>query len=237
LKKKKMSKIGDHFVELRRRLLYMLIFFILSFLCIYPFNNFFFETITGYLNNFTSIQLIAVEVASPFIVPLKLSAYLAAMASMPFWLYQVLKYMSPGLYPNEKSIIFTRAIFGAILFFLGITFCFLVVLPNVLNFFQSVGPESITVSTDISNFLSFVLTILIGFGIAFQVPVFVNALILLNIIGKKKLKDYRGVVLVICFVFGMLFTPPDVISQFLMAVPMYLLFEIGIIFSNEKKEA
>ena len=122
-------------------------------------------------------------------------------------------------------------------FFLGITFCFLVVLPNVLNFFQSVGPESITVSTDISNFLSFVLTILIGFGIAFQVPVFVNALILLNIIGKKKLKDYRGVVLVICFVFGMLFTPPDVISQFLMAVPMYLLFEIGIIFSNEKKEA
>ena len=108
-------------------------------------------------------------------------------------------------------------------------------MPNVLNFFQTVGRDSIKVSTDISNFLSFVLTLSFGFGIAFQIPLIVNALIKLKISTKIKLKSYRGLVLILCFIFGMIFTPPDIISQFLMAVPMYLLFEIGLLFSNDKK--
>ena len=218
--------LSTHFLELRNRILYSFSFFVIAFVCIYPFNNYFFNNIVDYLQTFTTIDLIAVEVASPFIVPLKLSAFIAALISIPFLLYQTLAFMSPGLYPKERSVIFSRTTIGS---------CFLVVLPNVLNFFQTVGPESIKVSTDISNFLSFVLTLSFGFGIAFQIPLIVNALIKLKITNKIKLKSYRGLVLILCFIFGMIFTPPDIISQFLMAVPMYLLFEIGLLFSNDKK--
>ena len=225
--------LSTHFLELRNRILYSFSFFVIAFVCIYPFNNYFFNNIVDYLQTFTTIDLIAVEVASPFIVPLKLSAFIAALISIPFLLYQTLAFMSPGLYPKERSVIFSRTIIGSLLFFLGVGFCFLVVLPNVLNFFQTVGPESIKVST--SNFLSFVLTLSFGFGIAFQIPLIVNALIKLKITNKIKLKSYRGLVLILCFIFGMIFTPPDIISQFLMAVPMYLLFEIGLLFSNDKK--
>ena len=229
------ENLGTHFLELRNRILYSLSFFFLAFVCIYPFNNYFFNNIVDYLQTFTSIDLIAVEVASPFIVPLKLSAYIAALISIPFFLYQALTFMSPGLYPKERSVIFSRTIIGSFLFLLGVSFCFFVVLPNVINFFQTVGPESIKVSTDISNFLNFVLALSFGFGVAFQIPLIVNALIKLEITTKIKLKSYRGIVLILCFIFGMIFTPPDIISQFLMAVPMYLLFEIGLLFSNDKK--
>ena len=229
------ENLGTHFLELRNRILYSFSFFFLAFVCIYPFNNFFFNNIVDYLQTFTSIDLIAIEVASPFIVPLKLSAYIAALISIPFLLYQALTFMSPGLYPKERSVIFSRTIICSFLFLLGVSFCFFVVLPNVINFFQTVGPESIKVSTDISNFLNFVLALSFGFGIAFQIPLIVNALIKLEITTKIKLKSYRGIVLILCFIFGMIFTPPDIISQFLMAVPMYLLFEIGLLFSNDKK--
>ena len=229
------ENLGAHFLELRNRILYSFGFFVIAFVCIYPFNNNFFNNIVGYLQSFTTIDLIAVEVASPFIVPLKLSAYIAALISIPFFLYQALTFMSPGLYPKERSDIFSRTIIGSFLFLLGVSFCFFVVLPNVINFFQTVGPESIKVSTDISNFLNFVLALSFGFGVAFQIPLIVNALIKLEITTKIKLKSYRGLVLILCFIFGMIFTPPDIISQFLMAVPMYLLFEIGLLFSNDKK--
>ena len=229
------ENLGAHFLELRNRILYSFGFFVIAFVCIYPFNNYFFNNIVSYLQSFTTIDLIAVEVASPFIVPLKLSAYIAALISIPFFLYQALTFMSPGLYPKERSVIFSRTIIGSFLFLLGVSFCFFVVLPNVINFFQTVGPESIKVSTDISNFLNFVLALSFGFGVAFQIPLIVNALIQLEITTKIKLKSYRGLVLILCFIFGMIFTPPDIISQFLMAVPMYLLFEIGLLFSNDKK--
>ena len=122
-----------------------------------------------------------------------------------------------------------------ILFFLGLLFCSFLVLPNVFNFFQSVGPESINITTDISKFLNFVLTLILAFGFAFQIPILVNAAVRLNIVEKSKLKDLRGIFLIVCFVFGAIFTPPDVISQFMLAVPMYILFELGLLFSNEKK--
>ena len=121
------------------------------------------------------------------------------------------------------------------LFFLGLLFCSFLVLPNVFNFFQSVGPESINITTDISKFLNFVLTLILAFGFAFQIPILVNAAVRLNLVEKNKLKNLRGIFLIICFVFGAIFTPPDVISQFMLAVPMYILFELGLLFSNEKK--
>ena len=113
------ENIGSHFLELRNRVLYCFSFFVIAFACVYPFNNYFFNNIVEYLQTFTTIDLIAVEVASPFIVPLKLSASIAALISIPFMLYQALAFMSPGLYPKERVVIFSRTVIGSILFFFG----------------------------------------------------------------------------------------------------------------------
>ena len=228
--------LSKHFLELRNRVLYSLGFFIICFFCIYRFNNFLFNDLVSYLDPYLNIELIAIEVASPFIVPFKLSAYLAALVAMPFFLFQTLAFMSPGLYPQERSVIFSRTILGALLFYTGVAFCLFVVLPNVLNFFQTIGPSLIKVSTDITYFMNFVLSLSFGFGLAFQIPIIVNALIGLNIASKGTIKKYRGLVLVLCFIFGMIFTPPDIVSQFMMAVPMYVLFEMGLLFSYENEK-
>jgi len=229
------NSLSSHFGELRSRTIYCLMFFIVSFACIYPFNNFLFDCLVNLVSRNSNINLIAIEVASPFVVPLRLTAFIALLVSLPFFLYQLLVFMAPGLYENEKWIIFSRTILGALLFFLGLAFCIFIVLPNVFNFFQSVGPELIDINTDISKFLNFVLSLLLAFGISFQIPILVNALIRLSVLTKSKLKELRGIFLIICFIFGTIFTPPDVVSQFLLAVPMYILFELGLLFSNEKK--
>ena len=229
------NSLSSHFGELRSRTIYCLMFFIVSFACIYPFNNFLFDCLVNLVSRNSNINLIAIEVASPFVVPLRLTAFIALLVSLPFFLYQLLVFMAPGLYENEKWIIFSRTILGALLFFLGLAFCIFIVLPNVFNFFQSVGPELIDINTDISKFLNFVLSLLLAFGFSFQIPILVNALIRLSVLTKSKLKEFRGIFLIICFIFGTIFTPPDVVSQFLLAVPMYFLFELGLLFSNEKK--
>jgi sec-independent protein translocase protein TatC len=229
------NNLSSHFSELRSRAIYCLIFFIVAFVCIYPFNNFLFDCLVNLVSKNSNINLIAIEVASPFVVPFRLTAFIALLVSLPFFLYQILVFMAPGLYKNEKWIIFSRTILGALLFFLGLAFCIFIVLPNVFNFFQSVGPELIDINTDISKFLNFVLSLILAFGISFQIPILVNALIRLSVFKKSKLKEFRGIFLIVCFIFGTIFTPPDVISQFLLAVPMYILFELGLLFSNEKK--
>ena len=184
-----MSKdsLSSHFSELRSRAIYCLIFFIVAFVCIYPFNNFLFDYLVSLISGVSNIELIAIEVASPFLVPLRLTGFLALLVSIPFFLYQALAFMASGLYENEKGIVFSRTILGTILFFLGLIFCSLLVLPNVFNFFQSVGPESINITTDISKFLNFVLTLMLAFGFSFQIPILVNALIRLNIFKKHRL--------------------------------------------------
>ena len=181
--------LESHFLELKQRLIKSVIFFVVAFCCLYPFNNTFFNLLSEYIFIIPDFELIAVEVASPFLVPLRLTAFLALLLS----------------------------------------------LPNVFNFFQTIGPDSINISTDISKFLSFVLGLSIAFGFGFQIPIIINAIISLGVATKKDLKNLRGIFLLICFTFGMIFTPPDVISQFLLALPMYLLFELGLIFSNDKK--
>ena len=229
------NNLSSHFSELRSRTIYCLIIFIISFACIYPFNNFLFDCLVNLVSRNSNIHLIAIEVASPFVVPLRLTAFIALLVSLPFFLYQLLVFMAPGLYKNEKWIIFSRTILGALLFFLGLAFCIFIVLPNVFNFFQTIGPELIYINTDISKFLNFVLSLMLAFGISFQIPILVNALIRLSVITKSKLKEFRGIFLIVCFIFGTILTPPDVVAQFLLAVPMYILFELGLLFSNEKK--
>ena len=146
-----MSKdsLSSHFSELRSRAIYCLIFFIVAFVCIYPFNNFLFDYLVSLISGVSNIELIAIEDASTFLVPLRLTGFLALLVSIPFFLYQALAFMASGLYENEKGIIFSRTILGTLLFFLGLLFCSFLVLPNVFNFFQSVGPESINITTDI----------------------------------------------------------------------------------------
>ncbi|GIS47055.1 MAG: hypothetical protein Ct9H90mP19_2920 [Gammaproteobacteria bacterium] len=178
------NNLSSHFSELRSRAIYCLIFFIVAFVCIYPFNNFLFDCLVNLVSKNSNINLIAIEVASPFVVPFRLTAFIALLVSLPFFLYQILVFMAPGLYKNEKWIIFSRTILGALLFFLGLAFCIFIVLPNVFNFFQSVGPELIDINTDISKFLNFVLSLILAFGISFQIPILVNALIRLSVLKK-----------------------------------------------------
>ena len=205
------NSLSSHFEELRNRILFSITIFIISVIVLLPFTNYFFDGFLHFLDLVDQKALIAIEVTSPFLIPLKLILFIAFLVSLPIFLWQILSFMSPGLYKSEKLAIFSKTLLATILFYLEI-------------------------STDISRFYSFVLTLSFAFGIAFQVPLIVNILISLNILNKNKIKEYRGIVLVSCFIFGMIFTPPDVISQILLAVPMYLLFELGLLFSNEKKK-
>ena len=235
-KMEKDNSLFSHFSELRLRIIKTIIFFTVSFLVLYPFSNYLFEILLHVVGGKLNLELIAIEIASPFIAPLRLVLFLAFVLTMPFLVFQVLSFMSPGLYENERKFVYTRSIIGTALSLIGILFSLFIVLPNVINFFQNIGPNSLIISTDISKFLSFFMLVTISFGIAFQVPLLVNALIFFNIIKKEKIKSYRGIVLIIIFFIGMVLTPPDVISQILLAVPMYLLFEIGLLFSHEKKK-
>ena len=192
----------SHFSELRQRIIRVAIFFFICCICFYPFSNHLFEYLLEITRGSLNLELIAIEVASPFLAPLRLVLFLSFLLTFPYFVF------------HSVSI----------------------VIPNVLNFFQSVGPDSLSVSTDITKYLGFTMTIIASFGLAFQVPLFVNALIYFGIFNKEKIKSYRGIVLIAMFFFGMVLTPPDVISQILLALPMYLLFEIGLLLSNEKKK-
>ena len=149
--------LESHFLELKQRLIKSVIFFVVAFCCLYPFNNTFFNLLSEYIFIIPYFELISIEVASPFLVPLRLTAFLALLISMPFLIFQLFMFMVPGLYKNEKNIVFLRSALGTFLFFAGVMFCIAIVLPNVFNFFQTIGPDSINISTDISMFLSFVL--------------------------------------------------------------------------------
>ena len=169
--------LASHFLELRQRLIKSVIFFVVAFCCLYPFNNTFFNLLSEYIFIIPDFELIAIEVASPFLVPLRLTAFLALLLSMPFLNFQLFMFMAPGLYKNEKNIVFSRSALGAFLFFAGVIFCIAIVLPNVFNFFQTIGPDSINISTDISKFLSFVLGLSVAFGFGFQIPIIILSLI------------------------------------------------------------
>lgn len=226
-----------HFAELRQRIIRVSVCFLVVFLILYPFNSLLFDAFVTFSRGSLGLNLIAVEVASPFIAPLRLTLFFAFLMTTPFLIYQILSFMAPGLYEDEKKFIFSRSIIGAFLFVLGICFCFFVVLPNVFNFFQAISPTTVEISTDITKFLDFSLMLFLAFGLASQVPIVVNGLVVFGVINKKHLEKNRGWILVLAFTFGMLLSPPDVISQIMLAVPVYLLFELGLLFSNEKEKS
>ena len=230
------NDLPSHFGELRNKILFSISIYVISVIVLLPFTNYIFDSFSHFLDLVDQKTLIAIEVTSPFLIPLKLVLFIAFLVSLPIFIWQILSFMAPGLYKSEKLAIFSKTFFATVLFYTVVIFCLILVVPNALTFFSTVGPSNLEISTDISRFYSFALTLSFAFGTAFQVPLIINILISLNILNKDKIREYRGIVLVLCFVFGMIFTPPDVISQILLAVPMYFLFELGLLFSNEKKK-
>jgi len=179
-------------------------------------------------------SMIAIGVTSPFLAPIKLCLYLALIFSLPFCFYQAWVYASPGLYQSEKNLAKPIFIMVNVLFFSGIIFSYLVVAPVITKFFVSSAPSNIKIMTDINQYFSFVFKLVFAFGIAFEIPIATLLLIRSGIASKKSMKSARPYLIVFFLFVGMLLTPPDVFSQLFLAIPMWLLFEIGLIISKDK---
>jgi sec-independent protein translocase protein TatC len=173
-------------------------------------------------------SMIATEVASPFFAPIKLAGAVAFILSMPWTLWQIWAFVAPGLYKQEQRFVAPLMFSSTLLFYAGVAFAYFLVLPTVFGFLIGMAPEGISVMTDISQYLSFVLTLFIAFGFAFETPVAIVLLVGTGMVTVEKLKSIREYVFVGAFILGAIFTPPDVISQFMLAVPVYILYEIGI---------
>jgi sec-independent protein translocase protein TatC len=172
--------------------------------------------------------LIATSVISPFMVPLKVLMMAAFLLALPVVLWQVWAFVAPGLYSHEKKLVLPLVVSSTLLFFVGVAFCYFFVFGQVFSFIQSFAPKSITATPDIEAYLSFVLTMFIAFGLAFEVPIVVVVLARMRIVSIQKLKDFRGYFVVLAFIIAAIVTPPDVVSQLALAIPMCLLYEVGI---------
>lgn len=225
------SGLFAHLIELRARLIRALAGLMLVFVCLLPFANrlygWFAQPLLDKLPK--GGQLIAVEVASPFFAPLKLAFFVAVFAVMPWLLYQAWAFVAPGLYKREKRLAFPLLASALVLFYSGCAFAFYVVLPSVFGFLAKVTPDGVAMMTDINAYLDFVLVIFLAFGISFELPVALVILVLLGWVTPKQLSEWRGYAVVGIFIVAAVITPPDVISQLLLAIPMCLLYEAGII--------
>lgn len=224
----------EHIIELRNRLLRCIVVVLLIFAGLFAFSNelylYISEPLRAHLPE--SSTMIATDVASPFLTPFKLTMVLSLFAAMPFILYQIWAFVAPGLYQREKKIVLPLFFSSVVLFYAGMAFAYYVVFPLIFLFFTSIGPEGVAVMTDIRSYLDFVLKLFFAFGISFEIPIGVVILSWMGVVAPEKLAEKRPYVFVICFVMGMLLTPPDVLSQILLALPMWLLFEVGIFFGR-----
>jgi len=228
------SSFFGHLRELRSRILKSLVVILLCFLGLVYFSNDIYLTLSEPLLSFLpeNSSMIATEVASPFLAPLKLTFFTSLLLSMPFLLNQVWKFIAPGMYENEKSLSFFLMLSSLMLFYIGILFTYFLVLPLVFGFFTGAAPDGILIMTDISRYLDFVLSLMFAFAVAFEIPVLIFLLIWSGISSSDSLRSKRPYVIIGCFTVGMLVTPPDVISQSLLAIPAWILFELGIVTAN-----
>lgn len=228
------STITSHLIELRSRLIKSFVAVIICFLCLVYFSNEIYQFLANPLQAFLppNSSMIATEVASPFLTPLKLTFFVSLLISMPYSLNQIWKFIAPGMYENEKSLSFMVMLSSILLFYLGIIFTYSLVLPLVFSFFTSSAPEGILVMTDISRYLDFVLGMMFAFSFAFEIPVFIFLLIWSGFSTPQSLSAKRPYVIIGCFTVGMFLTPPDVISQTLLAIPAWFLFEIGLLMAR-----
>lgn len=219
-----------HLTELRDRLLRALLAVLVVFICLFPFANEIYAFVSEPLRAIlpAGAGMIATEVASPFLTPFKLTLVAAIFIAIPYVLFQIWSFIAPGMYKHEKRLAIPLLASSVVLFYAGAAFAYYVVFPLIFAFFTSVGPEDITIMTDINRYLDFVLKLFFAFGIAFEIPIAAVLLIWSGITTPEALAKKRPYIIVGCFVFGMLLTPPDVISQSLLALPMWLLFELGV---------
>ncbi|MBI1731348.1 MAG: twin-arginine translocase subunit TatC [Gammaproteobacteria bacterium] len=229
-----------HLIELRARLLRCLIVLAAIFLAMVPFANDIYAAVAGPLLAKLPVgsAMIATEVAAPFVVPFKLCLFAALFAAMPFVLYQIWAFVAPGLYDNERRFAVPLLLTSILLFYAGLAFAFFVVFPLIFGFFTAVAPEGVAVMTDIGRYLDFVLKLFFAFGVVFEVPVATVLLIWTGLISAAALARGRPYIILGAFALGALLTPgPDVLSQILLALPLWLLFEIGLFLGRLKAES
>lgn len=234
-----MSEVSEdsflsHLIELRDRLIRALGAILIVFICVFPWAKELYALLAAPL--LASLpkggQMIATDVVGVFLVPMKVALMVAFLVALPVVLYQVWAFVAPGLYAHEKKLVVPLVLASVLLFFAGMSFAYFLVFPTVFGFMASVAPEGVAWMTDIEKYLSFVMTTFIAFGITFEVPVIVVVLVRMGMVSIAKLKEIRPYVIVGAFVIGAIFTPPDVISQIMLAVPLWLLYESGIIIAG-----
>ena len=221
----------SHLVELRDRLLRAIIAVLVVFLCLFPWAK---DLYTLMAQPLLAVlpqggQMIATDVVGVFLVPVKVALLVAFVIALPYVLYQIWAFVAPGLYAHEKRLVLPLIFTSTVLFIAGMGFAYFVVFPIVFKFMASIAPEGVAWMTDIDKYLSFALTTFVAFGVTFEVPIAVVLLVRMNVVSVDKLREIRPYVIVGAFVIGAVFTPPDVISQLLLAVPLWLLYEAGII--------
>lgn len=224
----------SHLIELRDRLLRTVLGFIVVFIAFFPFANKIYALLAQPLLSKLPAggQMIATAVTTPFFVPMKVAMMAAFIVSLPHTLYQVWAFVAPGLYAHEKKFMIPIIIASSLLFLSGMAFAYFAVFPVIFGFIVGAAPQGVAVMTDIGNYLDFVLTLFFAFGLAFEVPIAVVMAVRFGWVTTKALQEIRGYVIVVAFIIGAIFTPPDVVSQFMLAVPMWLLYELGIIVSK-----
>ena len=230
----KPQPLATHLLELRRRLLRIILAVLVIFIALFPFANDLYTLVATPLMDVLpeGSQMIATDVASPFLTPFKLTLVLAVFAAVPFILFEIWGFIAPGLFSHEKRIAAPLLLLSVMLFYAGVAFAYFVVFPLIFAFFSSSGPAGISYTPDIARFLDTALKLFFAFGVAFEIPIAAILLVYSGATTAQALAAKRPYVIVGCFVAGMLLTPPDPISQSLMAVPMWLLFELGVVFGR-----
>jgi sec-independent protein translocase protein TatC len=221
----------SHLMELRDRLLRSLIAIAIVFLCLFPFASQLYDFLALPMMRALpeGAHMIATGVVTPFLIPVKVAMMVAFVIALPYVLYQVWAFVAPGLYLHEKKLVLPLVIASTVLFLIGIAFCYFFVFGVVFKFVNSIAPKSISVAPDIENYLNFVMTLFLAFGVTFEVPVAVIVLVRMGMVSIEQLKSFRPYFIVGAFVIAAVVTPPDVLSQCLLAVPLVLLYEAGII--------
>jgi sec-independent protein translocase protein TatC len=224
----------DHLIELRNRLIKALVMVGLIFIGLSFWANEIYAYLAGPLTRHmpAGTQMIAIGVASPFLAPIKLTLMVAVFLAIPFVLYQAWAFIAPGLYQHEKRFALPLLVASVLLFYSGMAFAYYVVFPLVFQFMVMTTPAGVAVMTDINQYMDFVLTLFVAFGVSFQVPIATILLVTAGVVSRKSIADKRPYVIVMAFVIGAVLTPPDVISQTLLAIPIWLLFEAGLLCSR-----
>lgn len=226
--------MNTHFLELRKRILYIVFLFSVIFIVFFYYSDIIYDLFSIPIKSQLPIgsNIIATNVTSTFLVPLKLAFNLSLVVVLPYFIFHLWEFVAPGLYKHEKVVVKPFLFFSIFLFFTGILFAFYIICPLALNFFMTCSPSNVIVMISINNYIEFMSSVILACGVSFQIPLVIYFLTSVGIVSKKDCIEKRAYVIIFAFILGMVLTPPDVISQVLLAIPIWLLFELGLFFSK-----